>query len=247
MNVLFDYGNSFLAWAVRDGKRWRTGKIEGREIDSLADRLSECFGDLSAPDQVWISSVVTSSSLDGLCNWVEEKWSVKPCIVQSSSSGNGISNTYAEPETLGSDRWAALVAVKHRYRFPACIIDCGTAITIDLLDADSSFCGGIIFPGLRLLRESLLQNTGQLKLQNGDEDRCLAANTSDGILTGTAMGLIGAIEKIVDCQNKKVDKQLMVYLTGGDAPALSPRLGFEHQLVDDLVLQGLDIISEQEP
>lgn len=244
MKVLFDFGNTRLKWAVRDGENWTTGQIDDCDSGSLQPAMDKRFATETIPGQAWVSSVASEAATQALCEWIQRRWQLTPSTIQSSANGYGIVNAYKEPETLGSDRWAALVAVRHRFQTPACIIDCGTATTVDILDKENGYRGGVIFPGLALLRSSLVSNTSRLNISADEAINCLADTTSAGILSGTLIGIVGAIEKIIECQQQGFAGTFSVYLTGGDGQVIGDRLGLPCNVVEDLVLQGMDVISE---
>lgn len=243
MKLLFDQGNSFLKWAESDDGRWQTGRVECLDSDRLRQFLLVDCKDMSAPEEILISSVADGARLTALLEGLAERFGLQPRMVRSTASDCGVINDYAKPETLGSDRWAALIAVANRFTAPACIVDCGTAITIDLLDGSGRFRGGTIMPGLQLSRDSLVRGTAQLRVDPRGETDCVARSTADAIQSGTLLGIAGGIERIIDCQQQALGEDVTTYLTGGDAGAIAGLLRRPCEMVEDLVLQGLDVIS----
>jgi len=245
MKALFDLGNSRLKWALsEDGIRDR-GSIESSDPANLSHCLDSTLGKIRAPEQAWISSVAGEDITGELVNWLHRAWSINAQIVRASADAHGVINSYKQPQTLGSDRWAALIAIRHRYSQPATIIDCGTATTIDFL-GDDRFYGGVILPGLQLSRSSLVSNTARLRLQDPETISSIATSTSAGIQSGTLLGLVGAIKHIVRQQQQETGRSSKVYITGGSANAIQPYLGLPSEVVDDLVLQGVEVIAELE-
>ena len=247
MKALFDLGNSRLKWALSENGIRDVGSIESRDASTLSNYLDAALGNAKPPGQAWISSVAADVTTGELVNWLHRKWSIDVHMVKASADAYGVINSYAQPETLGSDRWAALIAVKHRYSQPATIIDCGTATTIDFLDGNR-FYGGVILPGLQLSRSSLVRNTAKLQLENTETISSIATSTSAGIQSGTLLGLAGGIEHIMKQQQQETGQSSKVYLTGGSAYRILPYLALasEVEVVDDLVLQGIEVIAELE-
>jgi len=243
MKLLFDQGNSFLKWAESDDGHWQTGRVECLDGDRLREFLLVDCKDMSTPTEIWISSVADEARLATLREGLVARFGLQPRIVRASASECGVTNDYAKPESLGSDRWAALIAVANRFTVPACIVDCGTAITIDLLDASGHFRGGTIMPGLQLSRDNLVRGTAQLRGNPPGETNCVARSTADAMQSGTLLGIVGGIERIIDCQQQALGESVTTYLTGGDAGAIAGLLQRPCEVVDDLVLQGLDVIS----
>ena len=116
-------------------------------------------------------------------------WRVTPIWLTASAAACGVVNGYATPEQLGADRWAALVAARLRahttdlFPAPVVVVNAGTAVTIDTLDADGRFRGGVILPGLRLMLRALADHTSCLKSAPGtyQDD---PVNTADALYSG---------------------------------------------------------------
>lgn len=245
MKAFFDLGNSRLKWALSENGIRDSGSIESHDPSTLSDYLDTALGKTSNPEQAWISSVAEDATTQELANWLHRNWSIDSHIVKASAEAYGVINSYVQPETLGSDRWTALIAVRHRYLQPATIIDCGTATTIDFLDGNR-FYGGVILPGLHLSRSSLVSNTAKLQSKGSETISSIATSTSAGIQSGTLLGLVGAIEHIVKQQQQETGKSSKIYLTGGSANTIQPYLALPGEVIDDLVLQGIEVIAELE-
>ena len=242
MNLLIDLGNSRLKWAQQAPGLWRTeAALLDEEMLPLLDRL---WRDVDAPRKIVVCSVSTSERMQALEKWVQARWSVTPRIVRTQTEQLGVKNRYRHPEQLGVDRWVALIGARGLTSSAACVVDCGTAVTVDALSADGEFLGGAVFPGLRLLRASLVQGTAGISAAEGDATDCLARSTADGVAAGTLFGLAGAVERLIDEYRRTLGEGMQVLLTGGDAPALATRLRAAHTPVPDLVLQGLARIAD---
>ncbi len=238
MTRLFvDLGNSRLKWA-RDPQPWQPQAVLHRDRD-IASLLDEIWRSLPPPQSVALVSVAAESIRQTLERWIRERWH---CSIQSFSSQReqgGVVNSYRDPATLGADRWAALLGARTLTKHACIVIDCGTAVTVDVLSSAGVFEGGVIFPGLWLLRESLGSGTAAVGTNVGDNSSCLARATAAGVAAGTLMGLAGAIERIVREQEKILGEAPELIVTGGDATLLIPRLGHTAREVPDLVLKGL--------
>ena len=147
------------------------------------------------------------------------------------------------PAQLGADRWASLCAARRRSLAddlfpPACVVvNAGTAVTVDALDADGVFRGGLILPGLRLMLRALAENTAALKVTPG-EMRPFPDNTADALYSGAMSAVCGAIESM----RRRVDpraEQVRCYLAGGSAAEIAPHLNAPVEVVDNLVLEGV--------
>jgi len=244
MNLLIDLGNSRLKWAQQAPDLWH---IEAVPLDGKKDfvsLLNNAWGKITTPQKVLVCSVSTSERMQALEKWVQARWSVTPQIVRAQAEQLGVRNRYRQPEQLGVDRWVALIGARGLTSSAACVVDCGTAVTVDALSAEGEFLGGAVFPGLRLLRDSLVQGTAGIPATEGDATDCLARSTADGVAAGTLFGLAGAVERLIDEYRRTLGATTRVFLTGGDAPALAVRLRAAHTPVPDLVLKGLARIAD---
>ncbi len=243
MNLLIDLGNSRLKWALHGPGLWRTDAalLDKQDITPLLDSV---WDKIAKPEKVVVCSVSTPERLRALEQWVQTHWAVTPRIVRAQAEQLGVKNRYRQPEQLGVDRWVALIGARGLTISAACVVDCGTAVTVDALSAEGEFLGGAVFPGLRLLRDSLVQGTAGIPAAEGDATDCLARSTADGVAAGTLFGLAGAVERLIDEYRRTLGEGMQVLLTGGDAPALAARLRAAHTPVPDLVLKGLARIAD---
>jgi type III pantothenate kinase len=156
----------------------------------------------------------------------------------------GIRNGYEDPERLGVDRWLAIIA---GYTLsggaPCCIVDCGSAITIDYVSKGGSHEGGVIAPGLLLMKRALLQDTSEITIQ-GDADQSaqlvpLGRNTETAVDSGLKFMEAGLIEIALQRYAVKFGEDAELILTGGDAETVNGLIGFESRIIPDLVLDGL--------
>ena len=171
------------------------------------------------------------------------RWRLTPQWLTATEAACGVTNRYAQPAQLGPDRWASLVAAWRRSTAtdlfpPACVVvNAGTAVTIDALDASGVFHGGMILPGMRLMREALITNTAGLKVPPG-RFSAFPDNTTDAIHTGSIQAICGAIEQM----RRRIDSdaaQVRCYLSGGAAEELGEHINPPVEVVDTLVLEGV--------
>lgn len=242
MILLIDLGNSRLKWARAAPNAWETGAVTypGRRLEDMLDAV---WRGMEQPERIVMCSVAAPALLDALKRWLGRSWSLAPVVIHSRTEQLGVKNGYQEPGTLGADRWAALIAARGLTQAPACIVDCGTAVTVDALSGSGEFLGGAIFPGLGLLRESLVRGTDGIRATEGNENSCPARSTADGVAAGTLLGLCGAVERLIAEYRRVLGPDTRVLLTGGDAPRLGPCLTHRVTEVPDLVLKGLARIA----
>lgn len=243
MNLLVDLGNSRLKWAQAGPECWETGVeiIPAEGFSALLDRL---WGQAVVPERVVVSSVHDPQRERLLHDWLARRWTIEPQFIRAQAQQLGVTNRYRDPAALGADRWAALIAARQSFAGAQCVVDCGTAVTVDALSADGEFLGGAILAGLHTMRTGLLADTQGIRSVDGTEDTCLARGTGDGVAAGSLFGLAGAIERVVAEQRRTLGSGACVLLTGGDAPRLLPLLSGPITHSPNLVLQGLKLIAE---
>jgi type III pantothenate kinase len=154
----------------------------------------------------------------------------------------GVRNLYEEPQRLGADRWAALIAARHLHPGAALVVCAGTATTADILDHEGTFQGGLILPGLDLMLQSLARNTAQLPLAVG-RFAGLPRNTADAIVSGCLHAQAGAIERMFAQVASYPDAICLV--SGGAAPQLFDLLRIPKRQAANLVLEGLVRIGQE--
>jgi type III pantothenate kinase len=241
MNLVFDLGNSRCKWALAD-----TGLKPGEALaygEDFARTLDNQLGAVVRPECVAAVSVAAARHLDTLAQWVQGRWGLELQRITARAAQLGVTNTYEDPTRLGSDRWAALIAAHAQWPDAVCVVDCGTAVTVDALDAHGVYRGGVILPGLALMRDTLLHRTQGIREVDGGAGTALARSTADGVAAGTLFGLAGAIDRIVEEQTAILSTTPRLLITGGDAQRLRALLRHATQHRPYLVLEGVARIA----
>lgn len=249
--LLVDIGNTRLRWCIGDGIRCGPVTVRDYARSYLADLLAGEWGALAPPDRVVVSNVAGQAVATAVSATTQALWDVDAEYITALRSACGITNGYARPERLGTDRWAAMIAAHHQFSGPKCIVDCGTAVTLDVLDRDGRHLGGLILPGLTMMRGALVSGTSDLTLESSEASQSanglLANETSDAIQGGTLYMLIAAVDRISEDVASELPEDLCRVITGGDAPALLPLLAHSYHHEPDLVLKGLALLAGEEP
>ena len=157
----------------------------------------------------------------------------------------GVPLTYPRPAEIGEDRLANAAATKHLGPLPAIVIDMGTAVTFDIVTRANGYEGGIIAPGVELMRRYLHEQTAQLPLL--DESIAVTGpvghSTIEAMRIGTVVGFGGMIQALLDAVLADLaargETNPRVYATGGTAALLRDRLTTPFDIVPDLTLRGL--------
>lgn len=234
-----------MKWAwVEDRKFIETGSLVIDKVSTKTDYAKLAESGREA-DVVVVSCVAGKRYQTALNKWLKSSWSPTVHFLQSSASALGVTNAYTEPETLGVDRWAALVAVR-KYGRGVCIIDAGSALTVDVMDKRGKHLGGLIMPGLSMMREALQQGTDAIEAQSGQPSvAMLATDTGSAVTVGTLYASISAVDRISAEVEQELGSDLVRIITGGNAMEIAPLLADKWQFNEHLVLEGLNQISGQ--
>jgi type III pantothenate kinase len=244
--LLVDLGNTRLKWVSFGAPAWRPQAALVRN-HRLPDVLSELWGSLPRPKAVVVASVSDRDASKALRDWSNSAWSIVPYFVAAQPAFLDVCNGYRDPSMLGADRWAALIGARGETKNSACVVDCGTAVTIDALNADGEFRGGVILPGIELMRDALTRGTAAVRESAGDETSCLGRTTADAVAAGSVYGLAGAIERVVHEFGELLDMPMELLITGGDADRVAAHVLRPARRIPDLVLKGLARVAETLP
>ena len=242
MMLLCDVGNTRLKWA-----RTENGDLAAHGAVSHCDAavhvsLDQHWLDSPKPARIAACSVAARECNRALEQWVAEHWSLEVQWLDAIDDGWGVRCAYSNPSTMGADRWATLVAARELSPQGACVVSCGTAITVDLLDSTGRHLGGIIMPGVALMRRSLADGTALIDRTEGHVVQ-LADNTPDAVATGTALAGVATIERLFAEARGLVGASIRCIMTGGDAELIGSLVSHEVRIEPHLVLRGVGIMA----
>ena len=248
MLLLFDIGNTRLKWAAFDGQVLGVQQAATHVQWSDDAFVRSAIERLPRPDRVLVSNVGGEVIADRLRRLATDAWKVQPEFVVSTATACGVRNAYDVPGNLGVDRWLAVIAAHAREKRLTCIVSFGTAMTIDGVDASGQHLGGVIVPGPDLMVNSLLQNTSEIasRARNGKVEAALfAGNTLGAIRQGAAHALAALVERAVESMRTSARAEPKLLIGGGAAAVVEGLIRVPHEIVHDLVLQGLARVSQE--
>ncbi len=238
MNLQIDVGNTFVKWRVLD----IDGLVaRGRERTSINVSLGE-VGVWNEVTSVYISSVASKDVNDCLRRLLSEVVpTIIPIFAKSESSFCGVLNAYKDPSQLGVDRWMAVIAGYLKYRESCFVVDCGSAITIDLINDSGEHQGGYILPGIELMKLSLSSGTNRVRFNGvGDVEAKYGETTSECVQAGISFVLRSVLEGLRVRMREEGVKRLIV--TGGDG-VYAGSLCQAVEYSPDLVFDGLTLLN----
>ena len=150
---------------------------------------------------------------------------------------------------MGADRLFGLAGALSQSNPPLITIDCGTAVTVNVLNSEKKVLGGLIMPGIKL-REYALRNrtTGLSDIKISPPDKLLGNDTDSAVSSGIFYGIAGAVNSIVNRikQEYKETGNYNFFLTGGDSLLILPYLDNSLNIIHDelLVIKGIKYLYE---
>jgi type III pantothenate kinase len=241
--LLIDAGNSRVKWAWWNGTLGTQRSADWTELSgddfSPADRK---------PDRIIIANVGGQRIHEHI-----DSDAADVVFVETGKEAGGVTNAYRDPAQMGVDRWVAMIGARHHRCGPLVVVDAGTALTVDMLDADGVHLGGVIVPGYRLMLSSLLGNTSDIAEATetvadriNNKNGIAARSTGEAIHSGALIALISLIRHGQEFLEKQCEISPRILLCGGDADMLLPLL-HNAEIVADLVLRGLVVMSGKQP
>ena len=254
MLLVIDAGNTNIVFAVHDGEGWRgvwrIATEAQRTSDEYAVWLLALLGhaalDRRQVRRAVIGTVVPAAlyHLRRLCrDWFD----VEPLVARSTLDW-GFAIKVDNPAEVGADRLVNALAAHTRFRGPLVVVDFGTATTFDVVDADGSYIGGVIAPGINLSIEALHQAAARLpRIGIGRPQAVIGRSTVPAMQSGIYWGYVGLIEGLIARIRAEFDHPLKVVATGGLAPLLNEGTTVFERIDPDLTLDGLRLLAERNP
>lgn len=235
--MLIDCGNTRLKWAMIEDGQWR-----GHGSCAYAD-CSMLAAQLSPGCACYVASVASSTHEQKLAALLADAEAAATWL-SAAAEFDDVKNTYLNPAQLGVDRWMALIAARQRTRAPVLVVSAGTAMTVDALSGEGVFLGGLIVPGLSMMRRALARETARIAETNG-QWRAFPQTTADAVQSGIVAALCGAIQQQHTRLAAAAATPPRCLLTGGDAKTLLPHLAVQAEHAPALVLEGIERVARE--
>jgi type III pantothenate kinase len=239
-----DVGNTRLKWALYDAPRPGAGMLAHGAVflEAIDDLAESQWRDLPAPS-LMLGSIVAGEGIRRRTEEQLELWDLEPRWVVSSASACGVVNGYDHPARLGVDRWVAAIGARHRVLAcgparPVLVVMVGTAVTVDAIDTEGRFLGGLILPGFGLMLRALETGTAGLKAPTG-EAVDFPTNTSDALMSGGSDAIAGAVERMHRKLRKRCGQEPALIMSGGAAVKLDSLSELRFETVETLIFEGL--------
>ncbi|MBF5004035.1 type III pantothenate kinase [Diaphorobacter caeni] len=242
--LAIDVGNTRLKWALFDAPQPGAQLLaHGAEFLDHIDRLAEGpWATLPVPERM-LGCVVAGDAVKRRVAEQMELWDVTPQWVVPSLAEAGLTNGYDHPSRLGADRWVAMIGARHRLLAqgparPLVLVMVGTAVTVEAIDTDGKFLGGLILPGHGIMLRALETGTAGLHVPTG-EVRPFPSNTSDALTSGGTYAIAGAVERMYQHLKDHCGMEPACMMTGGAGWKMAPSMTRPFELVEQLIFDGL--------
>lgn len=250
MKILeIDAGNTRIKWRLLEYAKTQKEKISsGVElvqagVNELPEAFCKHLQELRKDGikKICVSNVRGKNFENALAAFCEKHFSIKLDFALVSPEKDGLINAYQDFNALGVDRWLAMLAAYHSAQSAVCVVDCGSAITIDLISASGQHEGGFIVPGLQMMQRSLDEQTVNLHYQPESISNIEPGiNTAIAINHGVLNMALGMLEKV----KNEWGEDRHWYLCGGDSAILSPFIKWKHIVKPELVMNGLEFACD---
>lgn len=247
MILLLDIGNTCMKWAFLGADGLEQAGAVVRADKDFKDLAKGSWSGWEPPERVLVCNVAGPTLKKSVTLWTKRHWKVSPEFIQSEAEACGVRNAYHEPRKLGSDRWAALIGARQLVDGPACVIDCGTAITIDALAADGRHLGGLIIPGLALMAHALIERAPDIHVSspaNPSEVALFARDTDNAVSGGALYAAVALLDRAIADVAAELGAGVAVIMTGGDGERIAQLLRYPARIEPELVLRGMARLAE---
>lgn len=238
--LLLDFGNTRLKWCLQ-GTDLLGALFVKVDIESV---LNQLHSEIGSVDRIGVACVKGAAFKANLCSVIRKLWGVDPYVSVTRAVELGLVCSYEDPAKMGVDRWLAMLAAYKRFGGGLCIVDSGTAMTIDFVASDGQHAGGYIVPGLHLSVDSLLKGTEEVKFEGLEAwgRATFGKSTQEAVYNGALFAQVSIIEK-ANSELLKVNPEgsCTLIVTGGNADLISPFLNISHRIEPELVLEGLSL------
>jgi type III pantothenate kinase len=246
--LVIDVGNTNTVLGLMDGSQivhtWRISTLP-RTTDELGVMILQLLGHRNV-QPASISGAICSSVVPSQVYTVEKacrRYLDLACLVVGRKLKTGMRIRTDNPREVGADRIVNAVAAVALHGGPVIVVDFGTATTLDCVDANGDYVGGVIAPGLRISEEALFDRTAQLpRVELTRPAGVIGKNTVHAMQSGLYYGYVGLVDALVDRVRGELDPAAKIVATGGYAHLLASGSSRIQEVDPHLTLRGLAVL-----
>ncbi len=255
MLLAIDVGNTNAVFALFDQRklkaRWRIATDPRRTADEYAVWLMQLL-QIRGVDRKEISEIIVSTVVPRAMHNIEllakNYFAIEPMVAGQGKASYHIEIDVPDPRSLGADRAVNAIAAHAKYSGDLIVIDFGTATTLDAIDFNGAYKGGIIAPGLNLSLDALVGNTAKLPriaIEKPKTTSVIGTNTEDQMLIGVYWGYVAMMEGLIARMRAEIGRPAKVVATGGLAVLFAQSTDMFDAVDADLTLDGLALLAER--
>lgn len=253
MLLAINANNTNTVFSVWDGDQlkgaWRAATDAKRTADEYVvwfDHLLDLEGLTRRTITASIIASVVPEANFNLVTLCRRYCNSQPLIVGEPEVVLGARALVDRPEEVGADRLVNTVAAHDRYKTALIVVDFGTATTLDVVDGDGNYCGGVIAPGINLSLTALQLAAAKLpSVPIRRTAKVIGTNTVACMQSGLFWGYVGLVEGLVSRIKKEFGAPMTVVATGGLAPLFDGATDMIEHVDANLTLWGLRLVYEQ--
>ena len=250
MLLLIDIGNTRIKFALSDGHAiLQHGVIVHNKAWNEAIR--QIFVEIITPIEACIvASVMAEQDNQFIEELISTCSRISPNLLKTQRFQCGLENAYSNPESMGVDRWLAMIAAWQKSQQAMLLIGCGSALTLDLVDIQGRHQGGYIIPGIRMMQNALNRQTALIDLDVGTEESLMpdwqwGRSTKQCVSAGSLLATVSVIDRAIINAEIEYPEGVSCFIYGGDAQRVQSYLRQAVNYEPDLVFLGmLNIYAE---
>lgn len=233
-----DVGNSSVKWRLVNGEAIIDRGSYRRDDVSAQKLLLHCTDTV---DHIWIASVAAPAVEVELTALLENQWGIAPWVARTEARTGSLRNSYDDPSRMGVDRWLAMLGAWEREKRKLCVIDAGSALTIDIVSAAGQHEGGYIIPGAALMERALLLDTDRVRFaEEVGYDLAPGTSTAAAVRHGIMLAQAGAVTLALE---RAGTESMALLFCGGAGETLRQLVERGGQWLPDLVFEGLEAMA----
>ena len=253
MEINIDIGNTRNKWKITTPESRTSYGVSQISLSVLAKEIRKSVGvtgkSFLSPEKIRVACVRSHQARLELNEGLQAEFGMEAEFAVTQQNSCGIINSYSNPEAMGVDRWCAILAAaaetkNYDGKRSFCVIDAGTALTLDFVDENGAHLGGYITPGYQMQLDSLSKGTGKIDIDSLIVKSNLfpGKNTDEAVRAGILSSMMSHIECAVKRFKNNTVTEVMVYITGGDAIWIQEKSDLKYYHRPHLVLDGLDVL-----
>ena len=240
MKLLLDIGNTSVNWASEKESNFLSQGSFIYDKKNIEDSLENNLLLTEKTSKILLSNVAGKDIYNSLNCWIKKHGNIELWESSIDKKFGGLKISYKETEQMGVDRWLSMIASWNKHRSPLCLVSCGTALTIDLVNSEGNHLGGYILPGHDLMHKALVDNVEKINIKITNTPSIeYASNTEAAVNNGVFLALVSAIDRIVKEFSSELGVMPKCIISGGNAKLIKPLLEFQFKHEPNLVLHGL--------